>query len=76
VTHDEEPLTRLLQRLPQAEVDEVRASRVQARCRKALARRVNPLVAPRPRRARRLESFCVVSLCVAYLITVIQQALQ
>ena len=76
MTHDEEPLTRLLQRLPQADVDEVRAARVQARCRKALARTARPL-APSPRRpARRLESICVGGFCLAYLISVIQYAMR
>ena len=65
-----EPLTHLLSRLPQADPD--RAARVRVRCHAALARR-QPRPTPPP---RRLESFCVIGLCIAYLITVIQQALQ
>jgi len=73
MTPDEAPLARLLARLPQADAEPARAARVQARCRSILARSVKPAATP-PR--RRVESLCVVGLCVAYLISVIQYALQ
>jgi len=71
--NDGQLLTRLLAQLSDAEPDPRRAMRVQNRCRGVLARRTAP-AARRP--ARRLESVCIVGLCVTYLITVIQYALQ
>jgi hypothetical protein len=73
MTDDEAPLARLLARLPQADADPARAMRVQARCRRILARRVKPAATPPP---RRVESVCIVGLGVAYLISVIQYAMQ
>jgi len=70
---DHQPLAHLLAQLGHAQPDPRRATRVQNRCRAVLARHT-AAAAPRP--ARRLESLCVVGLCVAYLITVIQYALQ
>ena len=71
MTSSHEPLTHLLARLP--EPDPRRAARVQARCRAVLTRRT-ARAASRP--SRRIESLCVASLCLAYLVTVIHQALQ
>ena len=68
-----EPLAHLLARLRDAEPDPRRAARVQDRCRTVLTRRT---ARPAPRPARLFESLCVVGLCVAYLIAVVQQALQ
>lgn len=73
MTSSHEPLTHLLARLPDAEPDPRRAARVQARCRTVLTRRT-ARAASRP--SRRIESPCVASLCLAYLVTVIHQALQ
>lgn len=72
MTYHEESLTRLLARLPQADVDSARAARVQARCRRVLARTVRPPVQARP---RRLESLLFAALSVGYLLAVIQKAL-
>ena len=71
--HDDEPLTRLLRRLPQAGPDPARAARVQARCHKVLARRAKPSVTVHP---RPLESALFAALGVAYLLSVLQYALQ
>jgi hypothetical protein len=73
MTTSHEPLTHLLARLPDAEADPRRAARVQARCRTVLARREAREARRQP---RRIESLFVVSLCLAYLVTVIRQALQ
>jgi len=70
--HDE-PLAHLLARLPQAQPDARRTKRVQAKCQALLARRTRP---PAHRPAHPIESLCIVGLCVAYLISVIQYALQ
>jgi len=71
--NDERRLTHLLAQLSDAKPDPRHSARVQTRCRAALARRTAQTTPPP---ARRLESLCVVGLCVAYLISVIQYALQ
>ncbi len=71
--NDDQPLARLLAQLSTAEPDPRRSIKVQNRCRAALARHTVPTPPPP---APRLESLGVVGLCVAYLITVIQYALQ
>jgi len=71
--NEDRPLTHLLAQLSDAEPDPRRSIRVQNRCRAVLARQTAK-AARRP--ARRLESLCVVGLCLAYLIAVIQYALQ
>ena len=70
--NDDRRLTHLLARLSDAQPNPRHSARVQTRCRAMLARHT----AQTPRPARRLESLCVVGLCVAYLISVIQYALQ
>jgi len=70
---DRQPLAHLLAQLNNAEPNPQRSTRVRNRCRAVLARQTTPAAQTSP---RRLESLCIVGLCVAYLITVIQHALQ
>jgi hypothetical protein len=67
-----EPLAHLLGRLPDADPHTRRRAAVRARCHAALARRTR---AARRRPSGRLESVCVFGLCIAYLATVVVQAM-
>jgi len=69
---DHGPLRHLLSQLSDAVPDPVRSARVEARCRTVLARKT----AQAPPPARRVEALCGAGFCLAYLITVIQYALQ
>jgi len=69
---DHGPLRHLLSQLSDAVPDPVRSARVQARCRTVLARKTAQALP----HGRRVESLCVAGFCLAYLITVIQYALQ
>ena len=70
---DRQPLAHLLAQLNNAEPNPQRSTRVRNRCHAVLARQTTPAAQTSP---RRLESLCIVGLGVAYLITVIQHALQ
>lgn len=71
-----DPVMRMLQRLSPVAPDEARAERVRARCHAALSRRqAARQPKPRPAGTRVWEPALVAGLCLAYLSTVVRQAL-